>query len=295
MTTWIRVAPEIAAQHPLAKVRGWALVLVVALGWNVLMSWVVYGYLIQELRDLAAAAAATEAGDPLTIERDYYADPDIGAVMRVVKVQAWVTTIVCIMLVTMLFNRRPAFIGFYTLAVACSVAAMVYIVSKIGGGAAMAMALGAPLAWLLYVWRSRRIRVLTRNELRTDDPLLRAETPFLDQDEAPAQTESPPRPVVAPPAAISAPAPPKEPIELTLPGVTERYAVALEGRTLGNRPAADVAAALATLFQRSPAEMEGLLGGSSTTIKRGLDLATAQRYRAELEDRGAACRLERDG
>lgn len=69
------------------------------------------------------------------------------------------------------------------------------------------------------------------------------------------------------------------------------YSVVVDGRTLAGQETESVARNLAELFKRQPEQMQALLLGKSTTIRKGLDEATAKRYQTEIERAGASCHI----
>lgn len=71
----------------------------------------------------------------------------------------------------------------------------------------------------------------------------------------------------------------------------QHYRVILTGDGVAGADPAEIRARLAALF-RIPEEKAGaLMGGRPVVVKQGLDVATAERYRARLEEAGAVARV----
>jgi hypothetical protein len=69
------------------------------------------------------------------------------------------------------------------------------------------------------------------------------------------------------------------------------FEVTLTGRSTGSVPADQARAALARLFKLTDDRVSALLAEAPVVIKRGLDEATAGKYRAALEQAGWEARL----
>lgn len=70
-----------------------------------------------------------------------------------------------------------------------------------------------------------------------------------------------------------------------------RYRVIVRGPKPGH-DAAQVAARLAALFQRSVQQMHTLLAAQTAIVKKGVDLAGAEQFTQALEQCGCACHIE---
>lgn len=74
-------------------------------------------------------------------------------------------------------------------------------------------------------------------------------------------------------------------------GLPARYRVIARGPKPG-QDAAQVAARLAALFQRSVQQMHTLLAAPFAIVKKDIDLASAQQFTQALENCGCACHIE---
>ncbi|MCG5536010.1 hypothetical protein [Ectothiorhodospira mobilis] len=72
---------------------------------------------------------------------------------------------------------------------------------------------------------------------------------------------------------------------------TDRYQVILTGDTVAGADPSGVRTRLAALFRIPEEKAEALLGGRPVVVKKGLDAATAERYRARLEQAGAVAQV----
>ena len=70
-----------------------------------------------------------------------------------------------------------------------------------------------------------------------------------------------------------------------------RYDVTFDGELLPDADPAEVRLRLAALFKSDAAAIERLFSGGTVVIKKGVDEATAFRYRDAMRQAGAVCRV----
>jgi hypothetical protein len=75
--------------------------------------------------------------------------------------------------------------------------------------------------------------------------------------------------------------------------VAQKYRIRTQGLKPG-WPREQVEPALLALFKRPLADIAPMLGGQTVTVKKGLGLAAATKYRQALEQRGCLCMIEAD-
>ncbi|GIX21406.1 MAG: hypothetical protein KatS3mg121_0189 [Gammaproteobacteria bacterium] len=68
-----------------------------------------------------------------------------------------------------------------------------------------------------------------------------------------------------------------------------RYDIVFEGRLSGRLPLDQVKRNLAALFKMNTTQVEALFRGQAVVIKRGVDAATAERFKAAFDKAGAVC------
>lgn len=76
---------------------------------------------------------------------------------------------------------------------------------------------------------------------------------------------------------------------------TRRYDVIFNGELVEDSDPAEVRRRLAALFKSDAAAIERLFSGQAVAIKKGVDEATAARYRDAMRQAGALCRLRAEG